>query len=626
MINFNLAKRNLLASIASLLLAAAATTATAQCPTGDVVFSTQAEVNAFGTSYPNCATMNGSLFIGVTTGSSNITDISALSGLTTVPGYISIDNNGQLQNLNGLQGLVSIGFHLQVYNNDQLTDVSALDDLKTVGSYFKIEDNAALTNLNGFSALEVVGDNFTIRNNASLQTINGFANLDSIKGGVELVNNVATQSINGFGNVKFIGAHLAMQNNNALQSFGGFSQTRSIGSDVFIGYNPMLQTITGFTSLNAIGGYLSIGANAALQNLNAFSNLTTIGTTLGVTDNATLNDISGLQNTTFQPFNGNGLGIANNPQLSLCNLPNFCAYLANPATTHPRTISGNATTCATEQDVITACQTPAPCPTSDVTLATQAEVNAFGTNHSTCTAINGSLFIGVNAGTSDITDLSPLAGIQTVSGYVWVANNSGLQNLNGLHNISNVGGALNITGNATLQNLNGLSSLTTVGQDIYVVENSTLTNISALQSTAFTPASGFGLTLRDNTLLEVCNYPNFCAYIANDATTHPRVISGNATTCATEQALQAACLSIGINDMGQTVVNAYPNPVKDVLNISTDLSITEVAVMNMLGQTLVAKQGNTTIVQVDMSMLPAGNYIVKVTTANGAQVGKVTKQ
>jgi hypothetical protein len=62
-----------------------------------------------------------------------------------------------------------------------------------------------------------------------------------------------------------------------------------------------------------------------------------------------------LQNTTFKAYDGYGLTIIKNPALAVCNLPNFCTYLTNPANTHPRSISGNLTTCLNEVAVKTAC-------------------------------------------------------------------------------------------------------------------------------------------------------------------------------------------------------------------------------------------------------------------------------
>lgn len=71
---------------------------------------------------------------------------------------------------------------------------------------------------------------------------------------------------------------------------------------------------------------------------------------------------------------------------------------------------------------------------------------------------------------------------------------------------------------------------------------------------------------------------------------------------------------------------AYPNPVRDIFNISYSNEITGIEVTNMLGQTLISETKNATDIQIDMSALPTGNYLVKVKTDEMIKVIKVVKQ
>ncbi|MFD2909348.1 T9SS type A sorting domain-containing protein [Flavobacterium ardleyense] len=71
---------------------------------------------------------------------------------------------------------------------------------------------------------------------------------------------------------------------------------------------------------------------------------------------------------------------------------------------------------------------------------------------------------------------------------------------------------------------------------------------------------------------------------------------------------------------------AYPNPVKDVFNLSYTSEISSVRVLNLLGQEVVSKAVNATSTQVDMSQLSAGTYIVNVTVGNSVKSIKVIKQ
>lgn len=72
--------------------------------------------------------------------------------------------------------------------------------------------------------------------------------------------------------------------------------------------------------------------------------------------------------------------------------------------------------------------------------------------------------------------------------------------------------------------------------------------------------------------------------------------------------------------------SAYPNPVKDVLNISYTSEISSVRVINMIGQEVLSKNINATSSQVDMSQLSAGTYIINVTVGDAIKTLKVVKQ
>lgn len=71
---------------------------------------------------------------------------------------------------------------------------------------------------------------------------------------------------------------------------------------------------------------------------------------------------------------------------------------------------------------------------------------------------------------------------------------------------------------------------------------------------------------------------------------------------------------------------SYPNPVKDVLNLSYDKEISTVAVYNLLGQEVMTRKINSNQSKVDMSVLSAGTYIVKVTAENQVNTIKVLKE
>ena len=71
---------------------------------------------------------------------------------------------------------------------------------------------------------------------------------------------------------------------------------------------------------------------------------------------------------------------------------------------------------------------------------------------------------------------------------------------------------------------------------------------------------------------------------------------------------------------------AYPNPVKNILNLSYNKNISNVAVFNLLGQEVLTKTMNANESQIDMSELANGAYMVKITADNQIKTIKVIKE
>ena len=71
-------------------------------------------------------------------------------------------------------------------------------------------------------------------------------------------------------------------------------------------------------------------------------------------------------------------------------------------------------------------------------------------------------------------------------------------------------------------------------------------------------------------------------------------------------------------------VGVYPNPVKNVLNFSSNAKVNMISVFDMTGRMLYSQnvQNNAA----DLSLLQTGNYLVSVTTANGNDVVKIIKE
>ena len=90
--------------------------------------------------------------------------------------------------------------------------------------------------------------------------------------------------------------------------------------------------------------------------------------------------------------------------------------------------------------------------------------------------------------------------------------------------------------------------------------------------------------------------------------------------------LSAYDASLSTNSFDVKSLKVYPNPVKNILNLSYSTEISLVEVFNMLGQKVLVKQLNVNQAQIDMSNLNSGNYLVKITSQGETKTMKILKE
>ncbi len=79
------------------------------------------------------------------------------------------------------------------------------------------------------------------------------------------------------------------------------------------------------------------------------------------------------------------------------------------------------------------------------------------------------------------------------------------------------------------------------------------------------------------------------------------------------------------NDFDEVAVSVYPNPVQDILNISTASVVESVVVYDVLGKVVLQTQPDSVSPTIDMSSLSSGAYMVQVTVGNTTKTVKVVK-
>lgn len=81
----------------------------------------------------------------------------------------------------------------------------------------------------------------------------------------------------------------------------------------------------------------------------------------------------------------------------------------------------------------------------------------------------------------------------------------------------------------------------------------------------------------------------------------------------------------GVDDFSADSFRVYPNPVKDILNISTKTAVDNIAVYDVLGKLVLSAQPDVISPKINMSGLASGAYLVKVTIGNASKTVKIIK-
>ncbi len=81
--------------------------------------------------------------------------------------------------------------------------------------------------------------------------------------------------------------------------------------------------------------------------------------------------------------------------------------------------------------------------------------------------------------------------------------------------------------------------------------------------------------------------------------------------------------AMGLNENSVASISVYPNPVKDILNITSQKNVDKAEIYNVSGQLIQTEKASN---QINMEALPAGIYILKVILADEVQTFKIVKK
>jgi len=211
------------------------------------------------------------------------------------------------------------------------------------------------------------------------------------------------------------------------------------------------------------------------------------------------------------------------------------------------------------------------CPTADVKLTSQAEVDAFPMLYPDCTDLPVGLVIRSQNG--PITDLSPLSQLESIDGHLVVFQNPQLTSLSGLENIQSVTDVVAVNRNPMLADLSGLSGLETAGS-LQVYKLALLTDLDGLSSLQ---NLGDDLVIRLNPNLTSCAIDAVCDHIDVGGTSE---IIDNGMGCNSvmeveEECNEPVCPVMEVKLTSQAQIDAFPAMYPNCVDFPVTIRIVE---------------------------------------------------
>ncbi|MCB0622765.1 MAG: T9SS type A sorting domain-containing protein [Saprospiraceae bacterium] len=229
--------------------------------------------------------------------------------------------------------------------------MEGLQNLKTVQEEVRIQANYSLPNLSGLDSLQFIGGDLGIHFNPALTGLGALSGLQWIGGGLFIEGNGSLHDLSGLQGIDTLGGPLWVSSNDALIDLAGLDDLHSIGGNLTIAHNDLLTNLDALSNLTQVPGFLRVYNNDFLPDLSGLENLTSIDGYLEIGRNDLLANIDEL--SSLDPITITDLRITENPQLSVCEQPPICAYLAVPD--NPATVEDNAPGCNSSEEVKAAC-------------------------------------------------------------------------------------------------------------------------------------------------------------------------------------------------------------------------------------------------------------------------------
>ena len=483
----------------------------AQCPTDDITFSTQGQIDSFSILYPGCTEFDGS----ITIDNYQITNVIGLQGLKRIEKDLVIWHS-QITSFEGFDSLNYIGqdFILgsklvkpnsgDLYGDSIPINFQNLNNLDTIAGAFSIT-NHAFENFTGLSSLKKIQGIYLneCNNTVDFTGLDSLNSLSSIHLGTFLLpspgiaNTASNNSISSFVGLEQVTNLYIIKVLNApnFSSFAGLSQLDTINT-ITLQSCPILEDFQGLNNLKHIGtldigkpdvlpGYIQFPSSCifrpvGIKNFSGLESITSLNN-LKVRSCPNLINFSGLNNLTYiqndltigQLFfhgfsNYNWLNNANLSSLDgLNNVTKIGHTLSIEGKNNLSSLNGLSALDSILYDFILA-------DNSTHTLSDLSNLKYIG--HSI--KLGNYFFRYTEDWEPALTDITKLSFLDTVMGDFALINLNSLTSIQGVNNIKKIQGSLTIAGNDSLNNLEAFSQLKTIAQNLKLGMIATIPSIN----------------------------------------------------------------------------------------------------------------------------------------------------
>lgn len=436
------------------------------CNPADIQLLSQSAVNNFQANHgPDCDTVTGELLIGISDpaqGSSDISNLHGLAGLTTISGGLRVERNPSLSNLSGLDNVSIVEVGIAIRYNDALTTLDDLSSLASFSGAVVIHDNPELSDISALSAVKGAVDGLYVSHCGKLTSIHSLSGITSVNGtlaifGTGLIN------VNGLANVASIGGDLFVADNAALANVDGLESLVQVGDNLFISNNP-ISDLDGLAALESIGGDLLITDSYDLLDVDGLSALTSVGGRVVLSFNNLLDGYDGLNG--LEQVGGDFLVLNHRRHI---RLDGFQALTTVGGRVWVASNSGLGSINGFNQLLEVA---------GDVDIE----------NHSKLITIHGFQSLRKTGGDLRLFEAPLLAEVtgfgelESVAGSVSIESNDSLLRLNSFSSIHHVGQRLIISTNPALKSIGGFSDLVHIGSNLEIRDNEVLSDCGSLEA------------------------------------------------------------------------------------------------------------------------------------------------